>query len=323
MPSEKREHPKEKIALHPRNRHRERYDFKSLIQRCPELGSFVKVNPYGDESIDFFDPIAVQCLNKALLKFFYGVEFWEIPPNYLCPPIPGRADYVHYVADLLGAENMNSIPKGRHITCLDIGVGASCIYPIIGTREYNWSFVGTDIDPLSIESAKKIVALNPILNERIRLRLQPNPKRIFEGVIQEGEQFELTFCNPPFHASAEEAKAGTLRKLSNLKGKKMTRPVLNFGGKGSELWCEGGEEKFVTDLILESKQFAYSCLWFTTLISKASNLDVAIKAVNRVGVADKKIIPMSQGNKSSRILAWTFFSPEQKQKWIDRRWTTD
>jgi 23S rRNA (adenine1618-N6)-methyltransferase len=310
MPSPKKEHPKEKSALHPRNRHRERYDFKSLSESYPELRPFVKLNDYGDESIDFFDPAAVTSLNQALLKHFYNIGFWDIPENYLCPPIPGRADYIHYVADLLATDNNSTIPRGRKINCLDIGVGANCIYPILGTIEYGWSFVGSDIDPVSIESARKIVAMNPVLHEHIGLRLQSNPKHILQGIIQEGEYFDLTICNPPFHASAADAQAGTLRKLSNLKQKKITKPVLNFGGMSHELWCEGGEERFIADMIRESKRFGNSCRWFTTLISKQSSLQHALQAVKKLKAAEVKTIPMSQGNKSSRILAWTFLDPE-------------
>jgi 23S rRNA (adenine1618-N6)-methyltransferase len=316
MSGPKKEHPKSKSELHPRNRHRDRYDFKKLIGSYPELGLFVRENEYGDDSIDFFDPQAVLSLNKALLKHFYQIDFWDIPKNYLCPPIPGRADYIHYVADLLAASNNNTIPRGQQIKCLDVGVGANCIYPIIGVTEYDWLFVGTDVDPLAIESAKKITEMNPALRSKIALRLQQNTKQILQGVIQKEEQFHLTICNPPFHASAEEAEAGTLRKLSNLKRKKMTKPVLNFGGKSHELWREGGEEKFVSDMINESKQFDHACLWFTTLISKSSSLDLALAAIKNIGAAEVQIIPMSQGNKSSRILAWTFFTPQQRSNWF-------
>ncbi len=319
MPSEKSEHPKEKSALHPRNRHRERYDFKILIDSYHALRPFVKLNDYGDESIDFFDPIAVQHLNKALLKHFYKIDYWDLPKNYLSPPIPGRADYIHYVADVLAVENNDTIPRGDLINCLDIGVGANCIYPVIGAIEYGWSFVGADTDPISIESATRIVEMNPALR-RIALRLQTNPKMIFEGIIQPGEYFDLTICNPPFHASAAAAEAGTLRKLSNLKRKKMTKAVLNFGGKNNELWCEGGEETFVADMIRESKQFGNSCLWFTTLISKQSSLDTTLQLIKKAGAAGVKTIPMSQGNKSSRIAAWTFLGPEQRKNWVNARW---
>jgi 23S rRNA (adenine1618-N6)-methyltransferase len=320
MLPKKKEHPREKSSMHPRNRHRERYDFKLLTRCCPELAPYVFVNAYDDESIDFANPEAVKMLNKALLQQHYAIHNWDIPPGYLCPPIPGRADYIHHIADLLGSKNKGIIPVGNTIKCLDIGVGANCVYPIIGINEYGWSFVGSDIDPVSIESAACIVNSNPQLHGKIELRLQDNPHEILKGIIQNEELFDLTICNPPFHASKAEARVGTLRKLSNLSKNKITRPQLNFGGQSNELWCDGGEEKFVSRMIYESKQFATSCLWFSTLVSKESNLKSNYEALMKANALEVKTIPMGQGNKVSRIVAWTFFSPEQQKKWMNARW---
>lgn len=307
--------PQEKSKLHPRNKHRERYDFKALIRSCPELAPFVARNKYNDETIDFANPTAVKTLNKALLKHFYEIENWDIPPNYLCPPIPGRADYIHHIADLLAAVNDGEIPTGRKIKCLDIGVGANCVYPIIGQKEYGWSFIGTDIDPVSIAAANKIMAANPALKLAIECRLQPNPKDIFRGMIRKDEVIDLSICNPPFHASLAEAQAGTLRKLSNLSSKKITKPSLNFGGKNRELWVEGGEEKFIGNMIRESIQFRNSCFWFSTLISKQASLKSVYAALKQAEAREVKTIPMGQGNKISRLVAWTFLTSEQQQAW--------
>lgn len=302
----KKEHPKIKLELHPRNKHRERYDFNLLIGTCPELAPYVKPNTYDDLSIDFFNPLAVKTLNKALLKQYYGIAHWDIPENYLCPPIPGRADYIHHAADLLTQNNNGKIPTGNKIKVLDIGVGANCIYPLIGNKEYSWSFVGSDIDPLAIQSANKIIEMNPSLKGHIELRFQKNPADIFRGIIQKDETFDLTICNPPFHASLQEARTGTLRKLNNLKQKRVTKPTLNFGGQNNELWCEGGERKFVQDMILESKEFSNSCQWFSTLVAKSANLESIYYTLKKVDAREVKTIPMGQGNKISRIVAWTF-----------------
>ena len=320
MLQNKREHPKEKVSLHPRNKHRERYDFKLLIDSYPVLSQYVRLNPYGDESIDFFNPQAVKGLNKALLKYYYNIEYWDIPAGYLCPPIPGRADYIHYMADLLGSSNHGKIPAGNHISCLDIGVGANCVYPIIGMKEYGWSFTGADVDRVAIESARKILEGNPMLRNRVELRLQDNSQNIFVGIVQKGEQFDLTLCNPPFHASAAEAKAGTIRKLKNLSGHKISKPALNFGGQNNELWCEGGELRFVQDMIRQSRLFPASCFWFSTLISKESNLKNIYSSLTEVGAVEVKTIPMGQGNKISRIVAWTFLAKTEQQKWIRNKW---
>lgn len=303
MPQEKKVHATAKSILHPRNKHRERYDFKSLSESLPALQSFVIVNKYGDESIDFFDPQAVIMLNKALLKHFYEIDNWDIPDNYLCPPIPGRADYIHYIADLLTDKNGKSQKQTK---CLDIGVGANCIYPIIGVMEYDWTFVGSDIDPEAIDAAQKTINNNPNLKSNVFLRLQTKKRNFFTDIIHEGEFYDVSICNPPFHASAKEAQASSLRKLSNLKGQKVTKAALNFGGQSNELWYEGGELKFLNDMIYESRRFGKQCRWFTSLISKEANLPFVYKTLDAVHPRIIKTIEMSQGNKISRIVAWSF-----------------
>tara|TARA_R110002096_G_scaffold326134_1_gene520020 strand:- start:3329 stop:4309 length:981 start_codon:yes stop_codon:yes gene_type:complete len=323
MTDKKRNQTEVKTELHPRNKHRARYDFEQLSKANPELSDFVSINKYGDESIDFFNPEAVKALNKALLGFYYDVSEWDIPAGYLCPPIPGRADYIHHIADLLGGiysqPPTNTVPHGASIKCLDVGVGSNCVYPIVGAKEYGWSFIGSDTDPKAMRNAKKILKANPFLAEHISLRSQANPSQFFKGIVKENEFFHLTLCNPPFHASKKEADEASLRKLSNLKGEKISTAVRNFGGKSTELWCKGGEVQFVRDMIFESKEFAQSCLWFTTLISKHENLDAAYSALDEVGAVSDKTMPMGQGHKVSRILAWTFHNDEQQKLWKEKR----
>lgn len=302
--------------LHPRNKHRGRYNFNELIKCCPELSSFVGTNKYNDESIDFSNPKAVKALNTALLTHFYGITFWDIPKDYLCPPIPGRADYIHYIADLLAESNQGKIPAGKHVKCLDIGVGANCIYPVLGCKEYGWSFVGTEIDPVAVESANQIIQSNNSLKENIEIRFQHGEKDIFKGIVQDKERFSVTICNPPFHASYEDAQAGTLRKIKNLKGKKVQHATLNFGGRNNELWCDGGEKQFVQNMISQSRGFAGSCLWYTTLVSKEANLKAVYAALKKVNPVEIKTINMEQGNKISRIVAWTFLEKEKREKWV-------
>ncbi|MFC5283928.1 23S rRNA (adenine(1618)-N(6))-methyltransferase RlmF [Pedobacter alpinus] len=309
---------KTKAKLHPRNKHIGRYDLDALTLSFPELGDFVKENQYGDNSIDFANPDAVKALNKALLLHYYGVKGWDIPDNYLVPPIPGRADYIHNVADLLATSNGGEIPTGKKIKCLDIGVGANCVYPLIGNHEYGWSFIGADIDPVSIASATAIVDANPDLKTRIKFRHQPNHKNIFPGVLEKTERIHLSICNPPFHATFGEAQAAALKKLNNLNKEKVTEVTLNFGGQSKELWCHGGEGKFVKDMIAQSVEFSNSCLWFTTLISNQANLQAAYAQLKQVEAVDVKTLAMGQGNKISRVLAWTFQTPERQQLWFPK-----
>ena len=305
----------EKTNLHPRNPHRFRYDFALLTEKLPELKQFISINEHTIETIDFSDPDAVKALNKALLITYYDIKYWDIPKNYLCPPIPGRADYIHYIADLLGSSNNGVVPEGNTIEGLDIGIGANCIYPIIGNAAYGWSFVGTDIDEKAIENCSKIISENPVLIDAISLQLQSESRFIFKNIITPEDKFAFTICNPPFHSSQEEATKGTIRKVTNLENKKTNNPVLNFGGQNAELWCEGGELGFITQMIYESAKYPMQCLWFTTLVSKQSHLTSIYKTLNKANVVEIKTIDMSQGQKTSRIVAWTFLSTKQQKDW--------
>ena len=296
-----------KNGLHPRNRHRDRYDFPRLQTVCPELSQFVAKNKYGDESIDFAHPDAVRTLNRALLKEFYGVEVWDIPPAYLCPPIPGRADYVHNIADVLAASNGGVIPRGSEVRILDIGVGANCIYPLIGVHEYGWNFVGADLNPVSLKNAEWIAKSNPQFSSAIEFRLQTHASQIFEGIIRPGEKFSATICNPPFHASLEEAQAGSRRKWNHLgKPHQHEKQVVNFGGQGAELWCEGGELTFLRHMIEESVRFSKQCTWFSSLVSKEDSLPKLYAFLKTAKAAEWKTLDMAQGQKKSRVLVWRF-----------------
>ncbi|PWB34982.1 23S rRNA (adenine(1618)-N(6))-methyltransferase RlmF [Pseudomonas sp. SDI] len=312
----------DKPTLHPRNRHQGRYDFPQLIKSSPELGQFMITNPYGKPSIDFANPEAVRVFNRALLRAQYGIQHWDIPADYLCPPIPGRADYLHGLADLLAEDNAGTIPRGSQVHALDVGVGANCIYPLLGHSDYRWRFLGSDIDPLALASAKAIIQANG-LNKAIQLRQQGNRKHILLGLLAAEERFDVTLCNPPFHASRDEATRGSQRKWRAL-GKadpKRTLPVLNFGGQNNELWCEGGEIRFVTQLVNESKGLGQQVLWFSSLVSKASNLPGIEAALKKAAVVEQRVLEMGQGQKQSRLVAWTFHSPEARQAWRKARWS--
>lgn len=292
-------------GLHPRNLHNQGYDFPALVTSYPALASHVKPNPYGDLSIDFSNPLAVKTLNAALLKQHYNIAGWDIPDGALCPPIPGRADYIHYIADLVGTENPD-------IRLLDIGTGANGIYPLLACRIYGWQCVGSDINAQSLANVAAIIASNPEIKDRFMLRTQNDKNHIFEGIIQPGECFDVSVCNPPFHASQDEALKSTQRKVSNLARNRGEAKVkkkasnLNFGGQGAELWCKGGELLFLKKMVRESQVYSSQCCWFTSLVSKADNVRTLKKLMLKVGAVDVREIEMKQGNKVARVLAWTF-----------------
>ena len=310
-----------KLTLHPRNPHRARYNFALLADSCPELAPFIKLNDYGTQTIDFADPEAVKVLNRALLNHFYGVMFWDIPPGYLCPPIPGRADYIHYLADLLATSNAGEIPRGRTVKALDIGTGANCVYPIIGSQEYGWQFVGSDVNATAVEAASLVVDANPCLKKRVSVRQQPDAKHIFEGIWQSDEWFDVTLCNPPFHSSETAMSGENKRKWRGLNAANHAQKgTLNFGGHGPELWCEGGEAGFISRMIKESVAFKDRCFWFTSLVARRENLAQIYRVLEQVGAVQVTTIEMAQGQKVSRFVAWSFLDSAQADYWRDTRW---
>jgi 23S rRNA (adenine1618-N6)-methyltransferase len=286
-----------KAGLHPRNRFSAGYDFTALTRISPALAPFVRTNVHGDESIDYADAQAVKALNQALLKQAYDLQHWDIPPGYLCPPIPGRSDYLHYLADLI------SLRHGSAVRVLDVGSGANAIYPLIGASEYGWRFVAAEVDPVAYAWGRQMVAAHVTVASLIEYRQQSSPLECFKDILRQGESFDLTMCNPPFHASAEAAAAGSARKSRNL-GR--PRAGLNFGGRAGELWCAGGELAFIQRMISQSVAHARQVGWFTTLVSKSEHLQPLQKALRKLHPTELKIIPMAQGQKKSRILAWTF-----------------
>jgi len=291
--------------LHTNNLHNQPYNFDVLIETNSDLKPFVFVNEHGTQTINFSSSEAVLQLNKSLLKHHYHVNNWSIPQHYLCPPIPGRADYIHYLKDLLSEEEIKTSIKG-----LDIGAGANCIYPILGTQIYNWDMVGTDIDTNAILSAKANIKSSEKLKKHIEVRHQKNNANIFEGILLENEYFHFTMCNPPFHNSEEEATKGTLKKLRNLQEENqayLTKKeiTLNFGGQANELWCNGGEALFIKRMIKQSAAFKNQVGWFTTLVSKKENLKKIYRQLDKLKTTHKTIA-MTQGNKKSRFVAWKF-----------------
>lgn len=305
----------EKSSLHTRNLHRNPYDFDQLISCVPELKHYVFVNAYQTVTINFSIPQAVKLLNKALLLHFYNIKGWDIPDTNLCPPIPGRADYVHYIADLL-AEQVDTIPTGNSVKGLDIGTGANLVYPLISHRSYGWTMLGTDINKDSLKNAQNILDQNEDLSSVILLKNQPETDHIFKNIINPDDRFTFTMCNPPFHDSEESAMKGNVRKTKNLSKSKKSKPLLNFSGQQSELWCEGGELAFITKMINESTLFSTQVLWFTCLVSKKENLSKLTHLLKKIKAIEVKTIDMAQGQKVSRMLAWTFIPKKDRKIWF-------
>lgn len=281
--------------MHPKNPHTT-YNFDILAKSHPALLPYLFVNDYKTKTIDFSDKQAVFHLNKALLKNHYHLKDWNLPDNYLCPPIPGRVDYILHLADILEEKGIINNIKG-----LDIGTGANGIYPILGTQIFGWEMVGVDMDMTAVIAAKENVKATPGLEERITILHQTDPSNIFKGIVDAGVYYNFSMCNPPFHTSKEEATRATYRKLKNLGN--FTGFTQNFGGQANELWCNGGEALFIKRMIKESILYKTQIGIFTSLVSKKENLSKIYKQLDKLK-AVHRTVSMEQGNKQSRFIVW-------------------
>jgi len=280
--------------VHPKNPFAKDYDFDALIKQYPPLSDYVFVNKYGNKSIKFSDPQAVKSLNSALLKTHYELTYWDIPDDNLCPPVPGRLDYLLHIADL--------IPK-TDLRLLDIGAGANLIYPILATCHFGWHSTASEVDKDSLKNAQEIIEKNSKLTE-IKLRPQQFKNSILENIIQPDDEFDIVICNPPFYKNRFEAEQKNRRKSQNLQLEE--DEGVNFGGRSNELWYKGGEEAFIKKMISESVLFKDQVHWFSSLVSRKENLKNIKRAVNKTLPKEVKIVEMEQGNKKSRFVAWTF-----------------
>ena len=280
-------------GLHPKNKFNKGYDFDALIVENPLLKEFVLENKFGSISFDFSNPNAVKELNKALLFSYDKLNLWNFSDENLCPPIPGRLDYILHLSDLLSKE--------KDIKILDIGTGATCIYPLLGVAEFNWNFIATDIDLDSLDSAQDIIDDNN-LDANIKLRQQFDEQQILKGILEEDDFFSATMCNPPFYKSAEEARGANRRKSRNLGN----NAVRNFSGNNNELWYKGGEKVFLHNYLYESSLFSNKSKWFTSLVSKKENVESLQNSSKKLGAEEFKVINMNQGNKVTRIVCWRF-----------------
>lgn len=290
--------------MHPSNPFQAGYDFEQLAAVLPDLRPHLMSTKAGTLSIDFSKPLAVKKLNQALLKSQYKLEHWDIPDGFLCPPVPGRLDYLLAMADLLAASRGGEHPKGKDIRLLDVGTGANLIFPLLAQLHFGWRAVGTESDLNAIKVARAIVAFNPRLRKNVEIRHQRFADQILTGVTSFEERFDLSVCNPPFYANE---KAAT--NASQLKWRKLGRGPSkgrNFGGRPHELVVPGGEKSFVLQLVAESQQRRKLCEWFSTMLSNGRHETPVYQALKRAKARRIEVLPLQQGQKTSRVIAWSY-----------------
>ena len=296
---------------HPDNRMAGDYPLQKLGNFVPELREYFLVK---DKrlSLNFSNPNAVFYLNKALLHHHYGIDNWAIPEDHLVPAVPGRLDQLLTIRDVVYG-NFN-LSEDSQLRGLDIGAGASLIYCLLAINELPCVMTGSDISASAIEHGKIIITDNN-LQDRITLVLQGDKRKIFEGVVKEDDHYDFVICNPPFYKSEDEANKAANRKVRNLKTKQK-----NFAGNKDELIYPGGEKKFISRMIKQSKSYARQILWFTCLVSAKRNLHSIENDFKNAGIKNYLIKAVGHGQKTSSMILWSYLSAQEITSWKKEKW---
>lgn len=329
-------------------------DFVALAAAHPAFKPHVIPNPQhtGSFTIDWKDPDACTALNEALLQVDFGITT-DQPRNRLCPPIPNRFNYLLWIQDLhhatlsardgeqlwvdetdvaikedlpraskrarLDGESASSTPARPRT--LDIGTGATAIYPVLGCLiSPTWTFVGTDIDTESLQSARKTVDdpqnntsehlrgarcshQTPLkLADRITLlqrssadKLIPTDKDID---AQCAPLFASSMCNPPFYASAEEMQASLAAKSKP--------PHAACSGAEVEMITDQGEVGFVGRILEESLECREEVVWYTSMLGKLSSVEQLLSRLRRDGIDNVAMTELLQAKTKRWAIAWSF-----------------
>lgn len=285
-----------------RNLYASEPNFAHLGQKYPDFGALFTDGSY----LDFTDPAAVMQLTKTLLLESFGLRV-SLPADRLCPPVPNRHNYILWLKDLLdstSASYTETYETERKVTGLDIGTGASLIYPLLGCAQRpGWSFVATDIDAESLVSARANAHANG-LDSRIRVvdRAGGASNALIPlDELEDLDTLDFVMTNPPFYASDDE--------LLDLAARKAQPPHSACTGAAVEMVCEGGEVAFVGRMVEESLVLRDRVQWYTAMLGKQSSLETLIERLRGHGITNFAATTFIQGSRTRRwALGWSFLT---------------
>ncbi|XP_054785659.1 uncharacterized protein LOC129292150 isoform X2 [Prosopis cineraria] len=292
MGSKKRKRKEERPTIHPRNKYSENPpDFAQLASLYPTFQPFVYYSHDGRPNIDWTDFNATRELTRVLLLHDHSLNWW-IPDGQLCPTVPNRSNYIHWVEDLLSSDIIpHTSSTGDKVRGFDIGTGANCIYPLLGASLLGWSFVGSDVTDVAIEWASRNVHSNPHISDLIEIRkAESNENAVSVEACHNGE----LLCNETLEAAG-------------------LNPKTSCGGSREEMVCPGGEKAFITRIIEDSAALRHSFRWYTSMVGRKSNLKYLISKLWANGVTIVRTTEFVQGKTCRWGLAWSFLPPMQKK----------
>ncbi|KAF9943100.1 hypothetical protein BGZ67_006468 [Mortierella alpina] len=255
-------------------------------------------NPYSNTRPDFvelselYPSLKPLELTYCLLKRDFSIEL-DIPLDSLCPAVPNRLNYICWMEDMMKNDSE------RDITGMDIGTGASCIYPLLGcTRNKNWRMVATDIDDRSILFASENVKRNR-LQDRITVFKNTGSLIFAEDLFTGKEQrYDFCMCNPPFYEDEQDIR-------DSLEGK-TNGPNAACQGTVNEMMTVGGEVLFVQKMVDESTRWQTRIRWYTSMLGKRSSVDKITAYLKDRKILNYTLTTFHQGRTSRWAVAWSF-----------------
>ncbi|XP_021497794.1 RNA N6-adenosine-methyltransferase METTL16 [Meriones unguiculatus] len=302
-------------SMHARNRYKDKPpDFAYLASKYPDFKQHIQINLNGRVSLNFKDPEAVRALTCTLLREDFGLSI-DIPLERLIPTVPLRLNYIHWVEDLIGHQDSDKSTLRRGI---DIGTGASCIYPLLGATLNGWYFLATEVDDMCFNYAKKNVEQNN-LSELIKVVKVPQKTLLMDALKEESEiVYDFCMCNPPFFANQLEAKG-----VNSRNSRRPPPSSVNTGGI-TEIMAEGGELEFVKRIIHDSLQLKKRLRWYSCMLGKKCSLAPLKEELRIQGVPKVTFTEFCQGRTMRWALAWSFYddvtvpSPPSKRRKLEK-----
>ncbi|KND91575.1 putative methyltransferase-like protein C27D7.08c [Tolypocladium ophioglossoides CBS 100239] len=265
-------------------------DFKDLGRRDPDFAAVTK-----GRELDFCDPRSVVQLTKTLLKLDFGLQI-ALPDDRLCPPVTNRHNYILWLKRLLDTSSYSA--PGQQLVGLDIGTGASCIYPLLGCAQRPWSFIATDIDAASLKWARRNVESNGLAHRINVVSRKPDDALIPLDDLGL-DAIDFTMANPPFYKSEAEL-------LQSAK-QKSRPPFTACTGSKSEMVTEGGEVGFVNRILEESLLLRDRVQWYTSMVGFLSSVTHLVGTLREHGISNFAVTEFLQGNKTRRwAVGWSF-----------------
>ncbi|KAL5629667.1 hypothetical protein BROUX41_001273 [Berkeleyomyces rouxiae] len=266
-------------------------NFRELAGFNPRFAPYIR---HG--SIDFSDPNAVMELTKTLLSRDFGLNL-EMPQDRLCPMVHNRHNYILWLKGLVDS----TLPAGASqsdVIGLDIGTGASCIYPLLGCVQRPWSFIGTDIDPSNIKNALENVARNNLAG-RIRILARTPTDPLVPLNDSDTPRLTFTMTNPPFYESCDDLERSAAQKARP--------PFTACTGSAVEMVTAGGETGFAARILAESLEHRTRVQWYTIMFGKQSSVETLVKQLRAHEIGNYAVTEFVQGARTRRwAVAWSF-----------------